>query len=220
MFNSQANAYPTPHRQEISQLATWLLRYGRDRRGTFYFLTLSFDRYRSRYLVTGGDNENTPTRAEVKAGLTRSLPPDEIRRAYVADLDRFYKALLRLLFGSRYCRRRSAQPRAVGALDQPVYKGAAKRSLLSRRAGEQFDHAHLVIFVEDAPLPRGGVSANEKFELCYNDGTLQSLWRKTNAKGEVHLKHASDLFGALDYAAKTAKLSAAFHEHMVMWPLA
>lgn len=175
MFKTQSNTYPMPHRQEISQLASWLLRYGSERRGIFYFLTLSFDRYRSRYLVTGGDNGDTPTKAEVTAGLTRSMPPAEIRRAYTADLDRFYKALLRLLFGSRYGKRRSVQPRAVGALDQPAYKSAPKRSLRSRRPGERFDHAHLVVFVEDAPLPRGEVGAAGKFELCYNDGTLRRL---------------------------------------------
>lgn len=219
MSKALSYARPERHRGEISQLATWLLRHGSALPGQFYFLTLTFDRYRSRYLMTGGDGDRTPTREEVIAGLTRPMPAAEIRQAYVSDLDHFYKLLLRVLLGSRYCKLPFLQPVAVGALDQPAYKRAEKCSLLSRRPGENFDHAHFVVFVRDAPLLRSGESLDGKFQLRLNDGTLERLWRRINAEGEIHVKQATDLFGALDYAAKTAKLSEAFHEHIMMWPL-
>lgn len=210
--------YTEPHRHEISQLTNWLLRRGGAQPGKFYFLTLTFDRYRSRYLVTGGD-DHIPTREDVMAGLTRPMPAIQTRQAYAADLDRFYTRLLRILLGSRYCKLGLLQPVAAGALDQPAYKRAEKCSLLSRRTGERFDHAHLVVFVADAPLPRSEETVAGKFERFWNSGLLQQLWRETNPKGEVHLKLAADIYGALDYAAKTAKLSAAFHDHILMWPL-
>lgn len=218
MFKASSCRYPQPHRNEISHLTTWLVRCAGAQRGTFYFLTLTFDRYRNRYLVAGGDDCLT-TREEVMAGLTRAMPAIQTRQAYIKDLDRFYVRLLRALLGSRYCKLSLLQPVAVGALDQPAYKRTEKCSLLSRRPGERFDHAHLVVFVADAPLSRSEETIAGKFERFWNDDLLHQLWRETNPNGEVHLKLAADVHGALDYAAKTAKLSTAFHDHILMWPL-
>lgn len=202
----------------LIEFADWLQARARERPGRFVFLTLSFDRYRKYYLPQGSDPSSSPSRIDVRNGLAIAMPTSAGKSALVADLDQFYCFLLRALFGKRYSRHFKRQPVGIGALDEPRYKSARKRSSLSRAVGDIFDHAHFVLFLPEIVV-RGGSLVSRFVDLTRND-QLQQFWRRLNPEGEVHISEAFELLGALDYAFKTAKLQAVPADELLLWPVA
>lgn len=182
-----------------------------------YLLTLTFDRYDDRYIV-GGGCRIAPSRAEVLGGLTRKMPPSAALDRRQADIRRFYVRLCRPLLGRDWSATGDLQPRGIGWLDRPAYKGAKNRSPLTRRPGDVFQHAHIVLTVPTlTPLGRD-TSINRRFEKLYADGTLGLIWRNFHTEGEVHIEPSWDPRGALDYSAKSAKRDGSFEDDMIILP--
>jgi len=202
----------------LVEFAEWLRMRALEQPGRFLFLTLTFDRYRKYYPLQSSDARASPNRNEVRSGLTLPMPAVDARQVLVADLDRFYCFLLRELFGKRYCRHFERQPVGIGALDEPRYKGASKRSPLARHVGDTFDHAHFALLIPEIEMR--GRSMVERFIELVQSGRLQCLWRCLNREGEVHVSGVFDLLGALDYACKTAKLQAVPADELLLWPTA
>lgn len=204
--------------EEIGWLGGWLAQQVHSGPGRFYFMTLTFDRYRDRYPASLRPRDKSPTRDEVKAGHTVKMKPADASEALRGDVRRFYLRVVRKLLGRRYADRRWNQPVGIGAIDQPVYKSPAKRSALARRPGEVFSHAHIVLFVRDDLIQRSPPSLCEMLEQLYASQELLAMWRRFNPEGELHMQPATNVGGALDYATKTAKLSDAVNEHIVLLP--
>ncbi|WP_156412292.1 hypothetical protein [Bosea sp. Root483D1] len=139
----------------------------------------------------------SPSRNEVRSGLALAMPASDAKVAFIGDLEQFYCFLLRELFGSRYYRHFERQPLGLGAVDEPRYKGASKRSPLARHVGDTFDHAHFVLLLPEIELR--GRSLVERFVELVETGRLRDLWRRLNPEGEVHASGVFYLPGALDY---------------------
>lgn len=202
----------------LMEFADWLHMRALEQPGRFVFLTLTFDRYRKYYPLQSGDARASPNRHDVRSGLALPMPTAVARQALVADLEQFYRFLLRELFGKRYCRHFQHQPVGIGALDEPRYKGASKRSPLARHVGDAFDHAHFALLIPEIEMR--GRSMVERFVELVQSGRLQCLWRRLNREGEVHVSGVFNLLGALDYACKTAKLQAVPADELLLWPTA
>lgn len=185
-----------------------------------YFITMTFDRYRDRYMVNPGDQATNPTRDDVIAGLTRTMPKFEAGRERLADVHRWYLRLLKNLLGGQYGRHYNRQPKAIGYFDEPAFKSHRSGTIPFLRPGDKFPHLHMVMIVDGLPcVPRPEEVAWQAFERLYETGELQKLWRRGNPEGEVHVKPCFDITGALDYAAKTAKRKEHYDEYEILLPL-
>lgn len=202
----------------LNPLVKWLHERAAERRGRFVLLTLTFSRYCKFAYTVPSPTSFAPTRADVLAGLAQPMPQADARAALIKDLDRFCCFMMRALFGRRYSKRFASQPLAIGALDEPHYKGASQRSAHARKPGDRFEHAHFVLFLPDVPVARG--SLIERFEELIQMGRLQEMWKKLNPTGELHVIDIFDLAGAVDYAFKSAKLAAVPADELMLWPAA
>lgn len=209
--------YRSKYDNAIMQLASVLQEAVRGAEGAPYFLTLTFDRFGDRYFV-GSASEATPGREAVRSGLTRRMPPAAALDQRQADIRRFYIRLCHQLLGRNWAGLVALQPRGIGWLDRPAYKGASKRSPLARHPGDVFEHAHIALIVPTATRPGRDISVQQRFEeLCKAD-TLSAIWRRMNREGEVHVGPMWDPHGALDYSAKTAKKEDQYSEYMIVLP--
>lgn len=185
--------------------------------GRLFLLTLRFDQRRVLYVVTGSDHHASPTKADVAFGLTRQLPLADAKIMLWGDLDKFFRFLLRALFGKRYCKRLDLQPLGIGGLDSPVYKGVDKRSAAARRSTNVLDHAHFVISIPYAAY--GDTCLVKRFERLVADGTCARLWRRLNCDGEFHCEPIErDLRKVLAYTLKTANKEPVPADDLRFWP--
>ncbi|PSC02844.1 hypothetical protein SLNSH_21845 [Alsobacter soli] len=199
--------------------ANWLL----TQPGTcrHYLVTLTFDRYHDRRFALDAPADLLPDRvvkADVLAGATRKLSPEEAVKAMCSDVQRWYLRVLSDLLGGRYADYPELQPRTVGWIDEPAVKHASA-GRAARMPGEEFPHVHFVMAVREDVAPRG-LALADAFEVAHRDGRLAIHWHRLNAAGGLHLTEAYDVPGALDYASKTAKRNAAYREHMLLLPFA
>lgn len=201
---------------EIADYSRWLIERGNERPGRFVFLTLTFDRARKFYFLGRHGADEGPGHSELAGRMAMMMPKADANRALIADLERFYCLMLRALFGRRYARRFDLQPFAIGALDEPCQKRPEKRSALSRKVGEIFDHAHFILHLPDVEV-RGQILP-DLFEGLLHDGSLSRLWRGLNPSGEVHASAVFNLAGALDYALKAAKRKEVPLDEILIWP--
>ena len=181
-----------------------------------YFMTLTFDRYDDRYLISSADG-TTPSKEQVRAGLTRQMPPAAALDRRHADIRRFYIRLNRQLFGRGHAAN-ADQPRGLGWLDRPFFKNASKRPPFARQPGDVFDHSHIALIVPTSKRLGREASVHERFEELCSSGALSQIWRRFNKEGEVHVDTMWDPYGALDYSAKTAKREDRFHDWMIILP--
>jgi hypothetical protein len=201
----------------IADYSRWLIERGNERPGRFVFLTLTFDRARKFYSLGGHGADEVPGHSELAGGTAMIMPKGDATRALIADLERFYCMMLRALLGRRYARRFDLQPFAIGALDEPCYKRPDKRSALSRKVGEVFDHAHFILHIPDVEVR--GRRLPDLFESLLRDGSLIRLWRRLNSEGEVHASGIFYLAGALDYSLKAAKRQNVPSDEILIWPV-
>lgn len=212
-----ADRFRSKYDPAIMQLASVLHRAVRGGEAAPYFMTLTFDRYGDRYVVNS-TNEATPSREEVRMGLTRRMPPSAAQDRRQADIRRFYIRLCRQLLGRNWAAMAGLQPRGIGWLDRPAFKTPSKRSPLARHPGDVFEHAHIALLVPTSARPRYGALVQERFEELRNGDALRGIWRRSNNEGEVHIDPMWDPYGALDYSAKTAKKEDQFSEYMIILP--
>lgn len=203
---------------EIADYSRWLIERGNKQPGRFVFLTLTFDRARKFYSLGVHGADERPGHSELAGGMAMMMAKADAKRALIADLERFYCMMLRALLGRRYARRFDLQPFAIGALDEPCYKRPDKRSALSRKVGEVFDHAHFILHIRDVEVR--GQRLPDLFEALLRDGSLSRRWRRLNPEGEVHASEIFDLAGALDYGLKAAKRQNVPSDEVLIWPAA
>jgi hypothetical protein len=182
-----------------------------------YFLTLTFDRYGDRYVVSYA-SEAAPTREEVRAGLTRQMPPAAALDRRQTDIRCFYIRLCRQLLGRDWAAMGDLQPRGIGWLDRPAFKTVSKRSPLARHPGDVFEHAHIALAVPTVARLGRKMSVMERFDALCRSGIPSEIWHRSNRGGEVHIDPMWDPYGALDYSAKTAKREDQFMEYMIVLP--
>ncbi|MFM9974213.1 MAG: hypothetical protein ACKVON_06515 [Beijerinckiaceae bacterium] len=217
MSRSSKYTFRTQHDNQMSALARMLGDGTQSGSSACYLLTLTFDRYYDRYMISA-PSERAVTRADVLGGLTCKMPPAAAVDLRLALIRRFYVRFCRKLLGRDWARLRNVQPRGIGWLDAPVAKTARKLSPLARLPGDVFDHAHIVLAIPTLVLPGRNSSVQERFEELSALGQIQHIWRGLQNEGEAHIVPAPIIHGALHYSAKTAKRLHAFHDHMIILP--
>lgn len=217
MLNRNSNRFRSKYDPTIMRFASIVHEAVRCGKAVPYFMTLTFDRYGDRYVVSSA-SEATPTRDEVRAGLTRQMPPAAALDRRQADIRRFYIRLCRRLLGRDWAATGDLQPRGIGWLDRPTSKTASKRSPLARHPGDVFEHAHIALVVPTVARVGRETSVMERFEALRRSGISSEIWGRFNREGEVHIDPMWDPYGALDYSAKTAKREDQLMEYMIILP--
>lgn len=212
------------HRHAVKNLSAhltdWLVERATRSAGTkAYLITMTFDRYRDRFFVVGGDGQRPPNRHDVYAGVTQAMPQFDAAREYVNDVHNWYTRLLRVLIGRNFPAHYHRQPPAIGYLDEPVFKHRRAAGIVGLRSTDRFPHLHMVMAVDGLPsVARPGRTAAEVFEQAYATGRLLEIWRRRNLEGEVHIAPVYDIEGALDYASKTAQRSPLCADNQILLP--
>ena len=210
-----------------------------------YFMTFTFDRYRSHYLTSvarcgrQSDVEIKPTESDVRLGMTRAMPVGARNQACIGDIHKWYPRLLREMYGRYRDRHRVWHPRGVGFLDEPGVKSPGNSV---RLPGDEYLHAHILLRVDDDPSgppttdepismldawckpERGDLLSNvDRFERLETSGVLDRLWFEQNPDGKFwmeRLKSDDDVRRPLDYIGKSAKRDQALFDNCIILPFA
>jgi hypothetical protein len=170
-----------------------------------FLITITFDPHRNRYLRIPCGTETkptTPTRSEVEAGMTRTLPESDFNLLIVGDVARWYFQLSKRLLGSHHTKMKHRQPLGIGAFDvpSPRKRNADQAPVVMRKtANQDFVHAHIVLCLTE-------IEQVKRFEKLLEDKTLEALWRGINREGDIDVRpiNRSQIGQALSYAMKNA----------------